>query len=67
MTVTLSIDDFSTVQDHGSIVLITGTGEEGQRVTFGVEPRMLDDIAGLAMGDGDVDVWVEGWQIMGTF
>lgn len=67
MTVTLSIDDFSTVQDHGSVVLITGTGEEGQRVTFGIEPRMLDDIAGLVLDEGDMDVWVESWAIMGTF
>lgn len=67
MTVTLSIGDFSTVQDHGSVVLITGTAEDGQRITFGVEPRMLDDLAGIAMGDDDVDVWVESWQIMGAF
>lgn len=68
MFVTLVEDDLATLQEHGSIALITGTNEDGARVTFGVDARMIEDI-GMALIFGEefeTTVEVEGWQIVGT-
>lgn len=69
MVVTLVEEDIVTIQDHGSVALITGTNEDGERVTFGVDPRALDDIGrALIFGEEfEITVEVEGWQIMGSF
>lgn len=67
MLVTITEADLATLRDHGSVALITGTNEEGQRVQFGLEPRALDDIAGaLTFGEEpEVNVEIEGWQVYG--
>lgn len=68
MNVTLTIEDVSTFTDHGSVVAITGTGEDGQRVTFGADVRMMEPVMqALIIGDEpEVDVEVEDWQILST-
>lgn len=67
MLITITETDLATLQDHGSVALITGTNEDGQRVQFAVEPRYLDDIGNaLVFGEeSEVDVEIEGWQIYG--
>lgn len=65
MEVTITADDIASLEDHGSVVLLTGTDEDGSRVTFAGEPRMIDDVARAVMfDDEDVTVFVEIWQIM---
>lgn len=66
MHVTITADDISSLEGHGSVGLLTGTGEDGERVTFAGEPRMIDDIAQTLLLDEDEDitVFVEDWQIM---
>ena len=65
MLITLTGQDVATVDDHGSIVVITGTAEDGSRVTFGGDPRPMADIVLALLGDeeDEVTVDVEGWQI----
>ena len=67
MIITLTEADLATLQDHGSVALITGTNDEGERVQFGLEPRYLDDIGNaLVFGEEpEVDVEIESWQIFG--
>jgi hypothetical protein len=66
--ITLTIEDLATLASHGSVWSITGTGEDGERVTFGGEPRLMDDVAGaLMIGDEDeVEVSIEDWQVLST-
>ena len=68
MTITLTIEDTATLTDHGSVYAITGTDEDGNRVTFGADPRMLESpLHELIIGDEpEVDVEIEEWQILST-
>jgi hypothetical protein len=68
MLVTLTAEDFNTLEEHGSVALITGTSvEDGTRVTFGAEPRLLEDIAQAAFYDEEeICVEIEDWQIWGA-
>jgi hypothetical protein len=67
MIVTLTIEDVSTLTDHGSVVAITGTDESGQRVTFAGDSRMMEPlVAALVIGDEpEVEAEVEDWQVIG--
>lgn len=68
MNITLTIEDVSTFTDHGSVVAMTGTDENGNRVTFAGDARMMEPVMqALIIGDEpEVDVEVEEWQILST-
>lgn len=66
MIITLTIEDVATVVDEGTVVQITGTGEDGQRVTFAGDARSMSHVLeALVSGDEpEVDVQVEDWQVL---
>ncbi len=67
MIVTLTIEDVATLTEHGSVVTITGTGEDGQRVTFAGDflREMEAVVSALVIDDEpEVEVEIEDWQII---
>jgi hypothetical protein len=66
MIVTLTIEDVATLTDHGSVVAITGTDEDGQRVTFAGDSREMEVmVSALVIGDEpEVEAEIEDWQII---
>lgn len=68
MTITLVDTDIATLVDHGSIIAITGTDEEGQRVRFGADARMIEPaLQALVMDEEyEIDVEVDDWQVLGV-
>lgn len=68
MQVTLTITDIETAVDHGSVVQITGTNEEGQRVTFAGDTRPMLQVMEALVTDveDEITVEVEDWQISGV-
>lgn len=66
MIVTLTEEDVATVRDCGSVVQITGTGEDGQRITFGSDARMIVPILQALVMDleFEIPVEVEDWQVL---
>ena len=66
--VTLTIEDVDAVIDQGSVVVITGTDDVGQRVTFAGDHRPLGHIieALLTDAEDEIVVEVEDWQILGA-
>jgi hypothetical protein len=65
MQVTLTIDDVLTAVDHGSVVAITGTDENGRRVTFAGDVRPMNEVMSSLIMDleDEVTVEVEDWQL----
>jgi hypothetical protein len=43
MKVTVSFSDFPTLRNEGSVVVVTGTAEGGERVTFAGDRRPMID------------------------
>lgn len=66
MQVTLEDTDVATLIDQGTVVVITGTGEDGQRVTFGADARAIEPALRALVMDEEfsVDVEVDEWQIL---
>lgn len=66
--ITLTPEDVvDTLVDEGSVVMVTGTDEDGQRVTIGADARAIDPaLAALLMGEEpEVQVEFEPWQVLG--
>ena len=66
MLLTITVEDLDTVENHGSIVRITGTADNGDRVTFAGDTRAMNGMAEFVEELGDVVVDVEDWQILST-
>ena len=69
MIITLIDTDVDTVLDEGSVVAITGTDEDGQRVRFGADARMIEPVLRALVMDEEfeIPVEVEDWQVLGIF
>lgn len=62
MSISLSL--IRVVEDHGTVVVGIGLDEQGRTVRFGGDHRVMAGLVeALAQGE-DVDVEVEGWQIL---
>lgn len=68
MEITITADDASLAQDHGSVALLVGTAEDGTRVSFGAEHRLASAIleALLMEHEDEISVSVAEWQIVGV-
>lgn len=65
MIVTINEENLR-VENHGSVVVLTGQPEGREAlVRFGVEPREAEYILAIIDDQGEIDVQVEGWQVMG--
>jgi hypothetical protein len=62
----ITAEDVATAVDHGTTVSITGTDEDGKRVTFAGDHRMMEGLmaAALFYDEESVSALVEGWQII---
>ena len=63
--ITLSRDDLGTIVDEGSIVIITGTSESGERVIFAGDARPMRELVNGIVNEGEVVAEVEDYQILG--
>lgn len=52
-------------QDHGTIVVFTGTDPDGRTVTFGVDHRPAQGLFDALNFEGTLDVQVDDFQILG--
>lgn len=67
MLITIDETSIASLADHGSVVLVTGADTSGRMITFGAEPRMINDIAHAVMIEDEiVQVEIEPWQVMGV-
>ncbi len=67
MQITFTIDDVLGIQDGGSVVVLEGTLETGERVRVGIEHRCAEPILSALLGEEEYEVFaeVEPWQILG--
>lgn len=66
MLLTLTSEDLPTVVGHGSVVQVTGTDEDGARVTFAGDHRVMAGMLEALEVEGELPVYVEDWQITRT-
>ena len=65
---TVIVDEDSPVEDHGSVLVVTGTSEDGtQRIRFGGDHRPMRGLLEHVAEHGATRAEVEAWQITGTF
>ena len=65
MNITLTTEDLADVRDEGTVVVVTGTGPDGDRITFGADRHVfIVACGGLLDGSGEITVQVAGWQIL---
>lgn len=63
MLLTVTAD--AEVEDHGTVVLITGFNDEGLHQRFGADHRIAQDVLDAAVVEGEITVEVEDWQLWG--
>ena len=66
MTLTITHDDLDTVRFEGSVWAVTGTADDGSRVTFAGDARVMGGLLELVEQEGEFQAEVEPWQVLGT-
>ncbi|RZU36006.1 hypothetical protein EV284_3489 [Streptomyces sp. BK022] len=66
MLVTVAVEDLDTIENHGSVIAITGTTEDNTRVTFAGDTRVMGGLIEWVEEAGDTLVQIEAWQVLGT-
>lgn len=66
MNVTVTSEDLDTIVDHGSVIEVTGTAEDGARVTFAGDHRPMTFFLNAVKESGEEVTDVAKWQIRGT-
>ena len=68
MQITINNQDLLSARDEGTVMVLTGTAENGDRVTFGADRRPADDLADAVVNslDGEITAEVESWQVLST-
>lgn len=66
MNVTVTASDLGTARSEGTVIMITGTGPDGQRVTFAGDWRPMDVLLGGAAQLGEITAAVEPYQVLGA-
>lgn len=56
--------DPQTPEDHGTIVVFTGTNDDGDTITFGVDHRPAQGLLDALDTEGTIDAEVESWQVL---
>ncbi len=65
MFVTLTEGDLEQAENHGSVIVLYGSTEDGRWVQFGADARVANDLVDIVREHGEVQVEVEGWSILG--
>ncbi len=66
MNVTLTSDDLDTADNKGTVILVTGTDDDGNRVTFAGDHRPMAWALEIVETVGEIQVDVDAWQILST-
>lgn len=53
------------VDDHGSVILLEGTDEEGASRWFFADRRVALDLIEVVQVEGEIQAEVESWQLWG--
>jgi hypothetical protein len=64
--INVSAADLDSLLYNGSVVVVSGYDDDGQRVTFAGDTGPMSAMIEAARTDGPVRVEVEEWQIWGS-
>lgn len=69
LLVTVTPDDLMLMEDHGTIISLTGTSQDGkERVTFGGDRRMMAMlIDAIISTDEEQIASVPAWAVLGIY
>jgi hypothetical protein len=62
----LTVADDTIYEDHGTVVTLEGTDEQGRKHTFGADWRSAQAIRAALDIESAIDVEVEDWQLLGA-
>ncbi|HEY2638941.1 MAG TPA: hypothetical protein VGI66_03530 [Streptosporangiaceae bacterium] len=65
MIITVTTEDVAEARNEGTVTMITGTREDGERVLFAGDWRAIDGLCDAVMAEGEIQAEVEAWQILG--
>jgi hypothetical protein len=70
MIITLALDDDDMpegpiLRDEGTVLVLQGRNSRGKIVAFGVDYRPAQRILFGLEGDGEVEVEIEPWMVLG--
>lgn len=65
MQVTVTAEDLDTARNEGSVLLVTGTTEDGTRVRFAGDHRPMAGFLAVVEDEGEATAEVESWQVLG--
>ena len=66
MQITITKADLPYVRDEGSVLVFTGTAENGDRVSFGADHRPAWALYEGVLEEGEAEAEVESWQVLST-
>ena len=66
MEVTITRDDLAYARDEGTVIVMTGTGPDGEQVTFGGDRRAVEALAEGVYAEGEATAVVEPHQVLNT-
>lgn len=65
MIVTIKVEDLRTVDNQGTVFVVTGTDPEGRRVRFAGEHRPMGAALEAVEQEGQAVCEVEDWMVLG--
>jgi hypothetical protein len=66
MRVTITAQDAETARFEGTVIVLTGTADDGSRVTFAGDRRPMNELGDAVLADGEATAEVESWQVLST-
>jgi hypothetical protein len=66
MQITILKEDLIHVRDEGTIIVFTGTAENGDRVSFGADHRPAWALYEGVLEEGEAQAEVESYQVLST-
>lgn len=64
MRIYLDVDDLQTVEDHGTMWIMTGSTDDGKRVTFAGDWRPMRGLTEFLVANGEAVTDLEDWQVL---
>jgi len=66
IAVTVTDEDLLTAENQGSVIVVTGTAENGSRITFAGDHGPMVSFLNSVTAQGKTDTFIEPWQILRT-
>lgn len=64
MNITVTREDLATGSNEGTVIMITGTSENGARVTFAGDQRQMAAMIMAVVTEGQATAVVDAWQVL---